>query len=104
MFSQYFTTTGSPGMANYTLTSLLTAAGLEGDYNEDGRVDAADYVVWRKTSGTAEGYNTWRTNFGRSSVAGSALGGVAAVPEPAGLMLILLGLATVCLGRGYRCC
>jgi hypothetical protein len=103
-FNTYFTTSGSPGMPNYTLTSLVTAPGLDGDYNADGRVDAADYVVWRKTSGTAEGYNTWRSNFGRSSGAGAALGGVAAVPEPVGLTLILLGLAAIFLGRGHRCC
>ena len=36
-----------------------------GDYNDDGAVNAADYVVWRKTDGTPEGYNTWRANFGK---------------------------------------
>jgi hypothetical protein len=38
---------------------------LPGDYNGDGIVDSADYVVWRKTDGTAQGYQTWRQNFGR---------------------------------------
>ncbi len=32
-----------------------------GDYNLNGLVDAADYVVWRKTDGTAGGYNVWRS-------------------------------------------
>jgi hypothetical protein len=103
-FNTHFTTSGSPGMPNYTLTSLVTAPGLDGDYNDDGQVDAADYVVWRKTSGTAEGYNTWRSNFGRSSGAGAAVGGVAAVPEPAGVMLVLLGVVAILLGRCNRCC
>ena len=30
---------------------------LAGDYDADGDVDAADYVVWRKTDGSPAGYN-----------------------------------------------
>jgi len=56
-------------------------SGLTGDYNGDGTVDAADYVVWRKTvdqtgenlaadgdhSGAVDAadYNLWRANFGK---------------------------------------
>jgi hypothetical protein len=36
------------------------------DLNRDGLVDSADYVVWRKSGGTAEQYNAWRVNFGKS--------------------------------------
>ena len=37
---------------------------VPGDYNGDGSVDAADYVVWRKTDGdNPAGYGLWRTNF-----------------------------------------
>ena len=69
---------------------------LTGDYNSNGKVDAADYVVWRKalntttvlpndptggTIGTTQ-YNTWRANFGNGSGAGSG----AAVPEPTALV------------------
>ena len=39
---------------------------LPGDFNHDGTVDAADYVVWRKTDGTQAEYNTWRTHFGQT--------------------------------------
>jgi hypothetical protein len=40
---------------------------LEGDYNGDNSVDAADYVWWRKNDGdNPAGYNTWRANFGRT--------------------------------------
>jgi hypothetical protein len=53
----------------------IRAAGVTGDYNDNGRVDAADYVLWRKggslknegdTPGTvnAADYTVWRTNFG----------------------------------------
>jgi hypothetical protein len=45
--------------------------GPSGDFNSDGLVNAADYVQWRKTSGSQVEYDVWRTNFGRS-FAGSA--------------------------------
>jgi hypothetical protein len=60
---------------------------LDGDYDGSGVVDAADYVVWRKTGGTASGYNTWRTNFGRTAAGGSAIDG-ARVPEPTTMALV----------------
>jgi hypothetical protein len=65
--------------------------GLDGDYNGDGSVDAADYVVWRKTDVTQPGYNLWRQNFGRT--AGSGALANASVPEPSAAMLgaLLLG-------------
>src|SRR5205807_2579148 len=44
-----------------TLTAL---AAIPGDFNNNGVVDAADYIVWRKTGGTQAGYNAWRTHFG----------------------------------------
>ncbi|HEX2474849.1 MAG TPA: hypothetical protein VHK01_08890, partial [Lacipirellulaceae bacterium] len=73
-----------------------TAPGLAGDYNNDGRVDAADYVVWRKNPGAfggdPGGYNTWRTNFGRTSGSGASLDGAAGVPEPMTCGLACLAL------------
>jgi hypothetical protein len=76
-----------------------------GDFNSDGVVDAADYVVWRKGAGSQ--FNSmhhveWRTHFGATSGAGSAALGAAAVPEPAGAVLILLGLANLWLRRASR--
>jgi hypothetical protein len=66
---------------------------LPGDYNNNGRVDAADYVVWRKTDGQQAGYNLWRTNFGRTAGSGAGLASSAAVPEPYGLMLLIFAAA-----------
>jgi hypothetical protein len=46
------------------------APGLAGDFNGDGKVDAADYVHLRsKGNGAmdAADYNLWRSNFGRTS-------------------------------------
>jgi hypothetical protein len=70
--------------------------GLTGDYNNDGKVDAADYVVWRKNNINGEqGYNDWRANFGRMAGSGSALGAAGAVPEPAAAALMVIGLVGI---------
>ncbi|HEY3393540.1 MAG TPA: hypothetical protein VGK58_12590, partial [Lacipirellulaceae bacterium] len=55
---------------------LGIAQPLGGDYNGDGTVDAADYVVWRKAPnvfGGDAGYNTWRAAFGRFADGGAML-------------------------------
>jgi hypothetical protein len=69
-------------------------AALTGDFNGDGQVDAADYIVWRKTVGTPSGYNEWRANFGRmaGSVSAGASPSRAAVPEPAAILIVLTAL------------
>ena len=46
---------------------IVTQAPPLGDYNSDGAVDAADYVVWRKNDGTQAGYDTWRAHFGQTA-------------------------------------
>jgi probable HAF family extracellular repeat protein len=84
---------------------LLTPIPLPGDFNLDGTVDAADYVVWRKGLGityTQDHFNEWRANFG------ATLGGGAGasdsdqaispiVPEPAAVLIVVLGAAIMCL-------
>jgi hypothetical protein len=80
-----------------------SVGGLPGDYNGDGKVDAADYVVWRKNpagfGGDPAGYNTWRTNFGRTSGSGSGVGS-SAVPEPGTAALLILSFVAF---AGRRC-
>jgi T5SS/PEP-CTERM-associated repeat protein len=75
---------------------------LNGDYNQNNFVDAADYTKWRDnvgsnnvlpndpTGGTigAAQYNTWRTNFGQSGNM-FALAAAASVPEPTSVVLML---------------
>jgi hypothetical protein len=82
--------------------ATLPAMGVPGDYNGNGAVDAADYVLWRKNLGTntqlqnevagttpgqvtQEDYDAWRVRFGNTS--GNDLG-VAAVPEPATIIVL----------------
>jgi hypothetical protein len=69
----------------------VTGIGTPGDFNGDGKVDGADYVVWRKMNGSPQQYQDWRANFGAGTGAGSsALGSddAGAVPEPAGVLLL----------------
>ncbi len=42
------------------LLVTFIAAAIPGDFNGDNKVDAADYVVWRKAINTPAAYNAWR--------------------------------------------
>jgi hypothetical protein len=73
---------------------------LPGDYNENGSVDAADYVVWRDDPNRTQAqYDAWRANFGRtkSSGSGSALVGTrqSNVPELTTLSLLSFAVLTL---------
>jgi hypothetical protein len=95
---------------SFNTTLLVADVGpdiLPGDYNNDGKTDAADYVVWRKHEGSmtilpndphggtigATQFNTWRANFGKTFVPvppGGGAGGNAAVPEPTTFAMLIL--------------
>jgi hypothetical protein len=58
------------------ITTAPTAAAQDGDYNNDGHVNEADYTNWRKSNiNGATGYAVWRTNFGSLAVGETNLGG-----------------------------
>jgi hypothetical protein len=62
-----------------------------GDFNHDGTVDGADYIVWRKGLGTTytqAAYNVWRAHFGPTSGGGSEAAS-SAIAEPATFALLL---------------
>ncbi|HVT28507.1 MAG TPA: hypothetical protein VHE81_10885 [Lacipirellulaceae bacterium] len=77
---------------------------LAGDYNGDGKVDAADYVVWRHalaTGGTllnetaspnevdAADYDAWSADFGATTATGSGSASASStVPEPTSALLV----------------
>jgi hypothetical protein len=61
--------------------------GLPGDFNKDGKVDVADFVMWQKDNSVGT-YDVWKTNFG-SSLPGAGGGG--AVPEPGTFALLVAG-------------
>ncbi len=80
---------------------------IAGDYNNNGVVDAADYVVWRDNVGTTHPlvndngiggvvrqlqYDLWRTHFGSHAAAGAVAMASDAVPEAGTHMLLLLAV------------
>ncbi len=94
----------------YELSLAVTAAGLPGDYNHDGVVDGADYVIWRSSAGqsvtvgsgadgnfdgqiTTADYDVWRSHFGQT--AGAGAGAFASVPEPITTTLAVGGSAAM---------
>jgi hypothetical protein len=78
-----------------------------GDYNGNGTVDTADFVIWRKALGQSnmtpigfladgdgdgqadeDDYNIWLANYGKTSIGN--LPGAAGVPEPGTLLMLVL--------------
>jgi hypothetical protein len=73
------------------------ATSLAGDFNFDGVVDAADYVVWRKSGGTQVSYDVWRAHFGQNAGNSAASEVSAPIPEPATIVLLMFTGAGCCL-------
>jgi hypothetical protein len=103
-----FSTIGTTSMFGDTAAAAITtivrsnfAGTLPGDYNNDGIVDGADFVVWAKGIAAADGngdtfvdiedYNLWKEHFGESTGPGAGGGAGAAVPEPACALLVVFG-------------
>ena len=102
------------------------AARLPGDFNRDGNVDAADYVIWRDTLGqtgpalAADGnrndavdagdYDQWRANFGIPNAGGGSGAtaavehGFAPVPEPSSVCTLWVALAFLSARRRSHDC
>jgi len=106
------------GAVVYGTFGSVSPPGLTGDYNNNGIVDAADYVIWRKASNTnavlpndplggtigQAQFNQWRANFGKTlSGSGSGSGlGIEAVPEPAAAVLLIVGILLAAVPRRSR--
>ncbi|HEX5472636.1 MAG TPA: SGNH/GDSL hydrolase family protein [Lacipirellulaceae bacterium] len=80
-----------------------------GDFNHDAKVDAADYVVWRKGLSAgyiASDYDVWRNHLGETAASGRSSATTefrgTPVPEPASMILALIGMACINKGRVAR--
>lgn len=88
---------------------------LTGDYNEDGRVDAADYTVWRDVEGeevvlanrgpgitgpiSADDYGVWVDNYGEFSLDALEPSSSTGVPEPTAAVVAWLGILGLAIRR-----
>ena len=78
---------------------------LEGDFNTDGIVDMADYVVWRNNLGngyTLADYQVWKYNFGSTLPQTSS--SIASVPEPTSAVLSLAMVAMLVAASRRKSC
>jgi GH35 family endo-1,4-beta-xylanase len=91
---------------NYSFTfKKKTISGLGGDFNNDGKVNVADYILWRNggplqndaTPGVQPAdYVIWRTNFGKMVGKGAE---TETVPEPSILVLSVAALTILAAQR-----
>jgi hypothetical protein len=75
----------------YMTGVISVAAGIPGDYNQNGVVDAADYTVWRDGLGstyTPADDDVWKQHFGAHAGSSAA----AAVPEPTSSILLIVAV------------
>jgi len=96
-------------------------AGNNADFNGNGTIDAADFVLWRKNNGLASGaiqpqgdadgdmdvdledYDLWHASFGNPFPGSHGDGAVGAVPEPGSSVLWLIAAAGVFVRRRRDC-
>jgi hypothetical protein len=117
LYIKFIGSTNYYGYLNAMEVIATTPVGTVGDYNNNGKVDAADYTVWRDHLGqtfalpnrdplntgviSANDYTAWKTHFGTPGAGGGALG-AGAVPEPTSILLLVMatiGLAAFCKKR-----
>jgi autotransporter-associated beta strand protein len=75
-------------LVNGQLAVVTTA--VPGDFNVDGRVDGADFLLWQRNQAVGN-LADWKANFGM----GSAISAAAAVPEPSAADLVMAAVATL---------
>jgi hypothetical protein len=89
----------------WSVVPEITPENPPGDFNDDGAVNAADYVIWRKNTGNSAlpndngltnqsaRFSLWKSNFGEtlgsSASAGDALSG-STIPEPDSIVLLAI--------------
>jgi hypothetical protein len=111
------------------VNGTISVVGIIGDFSHNGRVDAADYDVWRDSlgktgpnlaadctginngvlTGVPDGivdqndYNYWTAHFGQVAPgSGAGSGSAAGVPEPASIILFAMAATTLLVSRIWR--
>jgi hypothetical protein len=85
---------------DFTVTNQGVFPGLfappptSGDFNHDGIVNSADYVVLRNSSSNSSQMDEWRGNFGANTGSGNS-----AIPEPIGSSIIAIAIGCMLLTR-----
>ncbi len=87
---------------------------LPGDYNEDGVVNATDFVRWRDNLGSDQSlpnddtpgvglddFDRWRVNFGNTNLIGASSAMGIAVPEPGAAVLLVIGSGVLAVFCGW---
>ena len=118
-FELYFNKSNDNFALTVYIDNIRFGTSVPADYNGNDVVDAADYVLWRKTIGPtppnfrnevaslgtidAADYTAWRQRFGSTMPdmgSGSLVSG--AVPEPGTVWLMLVSGGICCVARGQR--
>lgn len=77
---------------------IVNAAGLDGDFDLNNRVDGNDFLVWQRDIATPGDLTVWKDNFGSPPASAAAT----AVPEPAAGVLAVATLLSVAGCRRFR--
>jgi hypothetical protein len=103
--------------AEYQADKVIVVVGIQGDYNDDGVVNAADYTVWRNsrnstTNTDADGdgngvigigdFTVWKSHYGNVDPFFGSGTSVSSVPEPASLGLLLVAALFCGMKRSKR--
>jgi hypothetical protein len=101
--STYGTGSSFDGSKEFFFNNLALADTVgTADYNKNGFVDAADYVVWRNSEMGPDAGILWRATFG-NAVGGSSLS-AASLPEPSSLFTAGSVLAAAVIRMRRRSC
>ena len=77
----------------------LIPAGIPGDFDADGDVDGADFLLWQRNPAVGD-LADWEANLGTVALLSAAVS--ATIPEPSTISLLLV-LVSTCLLRRQRC-
>ncbi len=80
------------GLQNYGIAWWgVSDAPLSGDFDADGDVDGADFLVWQRNTSVGN-LSDWQSNYGNSA----SLATATAVPEPSTCLLLSVGFLLAC--------